>query len=505
MKYASITDRLAGLGSGKWEVHYRARAMQAEGRKVIELTIGEPDIPPDAALLDVCNNAMRTGRTRYSSGQGEPALLNAIAAKYSRRTGRAISTDQVLCFSGTQTALFAVMAGLVETGDAVLIPDPYYATYEGVVRATGAAVVPVPTWDRHRFHLQAADLEAAITPEAKVLLLNTPHNPTGAVLTADEVAAIGDVCRRHDLWIVCDEVYEDLILEGTFASPFDRADLAERTIVTSSISKSHAAPGFRSGWAVGPVEFCERLLPVSEIMLFGGQPFIADMTAYALTHDIPTAATMRDAYRRRAGIVCVALAGHPALKPLSPEAGMFLLIDVRGSGMTGDAFARGLLEAEEVAVMPGSSFGAQAEGFIRLSLTVAGRKAGRSLHPDRALRRHPNPQGGCGMTRKTVGEVLVDLLEARGVDTVFGIPGVHTVELYRGLAASKIRHVTPRHEGSAGFMADGYAPRLRQAGRVFPHHRAGADQRDNSDGTGTGGFRADAGDLGREPPRDAGA
>lgn len=370
MTYASITERLAGLGSGKWEVHFRGRQMKAEGREVIELTIGEPDIPTDPALLDICVASMRAGRTRYSNGRGEPALLAALSAKYSRRSGRKIGTDQVLCFPGTQSALYAVMSGLVEAGDAVLIPDPYYATYEGVVRATGAAIVPVPTRAENRFHLQAADLEAAITPQTKVLLLNTPHNPTGAVLTADEIAAIGAVCRKHGLWIVSDEVYEELILEGTFASPFDDATLADRTIVVSSISKSHAAPGFRSGWAIGPAEFCERLLPVSEMMLFGGQPFIADMAAHALTHDIPTAGLLRAAYRRRAKMVSDAVAPCPALKALPPEAGMFILIDVRGSGLNGDAFARGLLEAEGVAVMPGASFGAEAAGFVRLSLTV---------------------------------------------------------------------------------------------------------------------------------------
>ena len=370
MTYASITERLAGLGSGKWEVHFRGRRMKAEGREVIELTIGEPDIPTDPALLDICAASMRAGRTRYSNGRGEPALLKALAAKYSRRTGRKIGTDQVLCFPGTQSALYAVMTGLVEAGDAVLIPDPYYATYEGVVRATGAAIVPVPTRAENRFHLRATDLEAAITPETRVLLLNTPHNPTGAVLTADEIAAIGAVCRRHGLWIVSDEVYEELILDGTFASPFDDAAFADRTIAVSSISKSHAAPGFRSGWAVGPAEFCERLLPVSEMMLFGGQPFIADMAAHALTHDIPTAGLLRAAYRRRSGLVIDALAPCPALKALRPEAGMFILIDVSGSGLSGDAFARGLLEAEAVAVMPGASFGAEAQDFIRLSLTV---------------------------------------------------------------------------------------------------------------------------------------
>ena len=129
--------------------------------------------------------------------------------------------------------------------------------------------------------MQAADLERVITPQSRVLLLNTPHNPTGAVLSAAEIAEIGEVCIRHNLWIVSDEVYELMIYNGTFASPLDRAELADRTIAVASISKSHAAPGFRSGWCIAPKEFTERLLPLSESMLFGGQPFIADMTAYA--------------------------------------------------------------------------------------------------------------------------------------------------------------------------------------------------------------------------------
>ncbi|MCG5476465.1 MAG: pyridoxal phosphate-dependent aminotransferase, partial [Sinorhizobium fredii] len=162
----------------------------------------------------------------------------------------------------------------------------------------------------------------------------------------------------------------ELVFDAVFASPFDNPDLAERTVVVSSISKSHAAPGFRSGWAVGPAEFKERLLPVSETMLFGQQPFIADMTAYALTHDIDTARQMREAYKRRAGLIAVALARAPGVSVLPPEAGMFALIDVSGTGLSGEAFAWALLEEESVAVMPGSSFGEQAKDFLRVSLTV---------------------------------------------------------------------------------------------------------------------------------------
>lgn len=369
MRYASITGRLADLGSGKWAVHIEARRKAAAGVPVIELTIGEPDVRPDSALLDECARAMYAGRTRYSNGRGEPSVVNALVEKYRGRRSD-VTARNVLCFPGTQTALFTVMLGLLDRDDEVLLGDPYYATYEGVIAASGARMAPVPLHPEKRFHLQAEDLARAVTSRSRVLLLNTPHNPTGAVLTVDEIAAIGEVCRAHDLWIVCDEVYEELIFGKAFASPFDHPALAERTIVVSSISKSHAAPGFRSGWAIGPVEFCDRLLPVSETMLFGVQPFIADMTAMALSKPFDTAAVMRANYERRAKLVTESLNRSAALKAMMPEGGMFIVVDVSATGLAGQEFAERLLDEKNVAVMPGASFGRQAVNFIRVSLTV---------------------------------------------------------------------------------------------------------------------------------------
>ncbi len=370
MRFATITGRLGSLGSEKWALHLQARNMVANGADILEMTIGEPDMPPDTALLEECQRAMNAGRTRYSNGRGEPSIVGALARKYSGRSGRSITAENILCFPGTQTALFASMMGLVEKGDDVLVGDPLYASYEGVVRAAGATLAPVPLKAENKFHMRPEDLEAAITPASRVLLLNSPHNPTGAVLSADEIAAIGAVCIKHDLTIISDEVYEEIIFDGIFASPFDNDDLADRTIVVSSISKSHAAPGFRSGWAVGPQDFCDRLLSLSETMLFGGQPFIADMTAYALGHSSPVAEKMRKAYKRRSDLVINTLSSHSVIVPLRPEAGMFILLDVGKTGLTGDAFAWGLLQEKSVATMPGSSFGDQASAFIRLSLTV---------------------------------------------------------------------------------------------------------------------------------------
>jgi arginine:pyruvate transaminase len=239
-----------------------------------------------------------------------------------------------------------------------------------VIRAAGAEPVPVPLRPERGFRLAAEDVAPRVGPRTRVLFLNTPHNPTGAVLSAADVRELGEIARAHDLWILSDEVYEELIFEAPFASPFDFPELAERTVVASSISKSHAAPGFRSGWCVGPADFATRLLPLAETMLFGNQPFIADMTVAALESDGATAAELRARFARRAGIVAEALDGVAGLAVSRPEAGMFALLDVRATGLSGEAFAHGLLDAAEVAVMPGESFGASLAGWLRLSLTV---------------------------------------------------------------------------------------------------------------------------------------
>lgn len=370
MRYAPVTERLAGLGGAKWEIHALARRMKAAGEDVIELTIGEPDVPTPAALMETAHAAMVAGRTGYSNGRGEPALVAALAARYSARRGRPIGKDQVMCLPGTQTTLYAILQTLVSEGDEVLLGDPMYATYEGLIRATGAAVIPVPLRPEAGFRIQAADVAARITPRARILFLNSPHNPTGAVLTKDDLVALCALAAAHDLWVLCDEVYEDLCFPGVpFASPLDLPDHAERVIIASSISKSHAAPGFRSGWCIGPAEFCARLLPLSETMLFGSQPFIADMTAAAVAAPSPVAAEMMDHFQRRAILIRDRLDGVAGLRVHMPQAGMFALLDIRASGLSGDAFARALLADAKVATMPGESFGTALAGWLRLSLT----------------------------------------------------------------------------------------------------------------------------------------
>ncbi len=371
MKLASIATRLSTLGSEKWSVHIEGKRRRAAGEKLIFLSIGEPDLPPPASLLNAARENIKVGRLGYSPSTGNLDVCESLSRFYARQTGRPIAANQFLFVPGTQTGLSLAFVSILEPGDEVLLFDPYYATYEAVVTAPGGVPVAVKLDPDRGFHPDLAAMENAVTPKTKGILLNSPSNPTGAVFTAAEVRAIGDLAARHDLWIVSDEVYATQVHYGhSFTSPFFHQDLEERTIVVSSISKSHAVPGFRCGWIAGSADYCKKLLPISETMLFGSQPFLEDALAHALDFEFKETVAMRDAYWRRGKALVEGLQSSNTVKARMPEGGMFVMVDVRATGLSGDAFARRLLAEHDVVTMPGESFGAGGAGHLRVALTV---------------------------------------------------------------------------------------------------------------------------------------
>ncbi len=399
MRHSPLSDRLVGLGGAKWRVHQRAKAMQSGGRDVVLLTIGEPACAAAEDLTEAAIASLRAGRTGYSDGQGEPALRAALARRYTASTGREISDRHVLCVPGTQTALYLSVMGLVGSGDEVLVGDPFYATYDGVIRAADAAMRAVPLRPENGFRMTAGDLAQQVTPRSKAILLNTPHNPTGAVLSRKDVLEIGEFARAHDLWIISDEVYEELIFDDEpFASPLAEPGLASRTLVVSSISKSHAAAGFRSGWVIAEPEVVEGLLPLAETMLFGNQPFIADATAAVVGTPSALARSMRRDFARRAALVAEALKAS-GLHVHVPQAGMFALVRVSATGMSGDAYAMDLLDRHGVAVMPGTSFGSALTDWVRLALTVEDDTLREACA---RMRRHAAQASGVGLAEARV-------------------------------------------------------------------------------------------------------
>lgn len=335
------------------------------------LSIGEPDAATPPSIVDAAVDALRAGRTHYASSQGEPGLRGALAERYTSRSGRPVGEEQVLFAPGAHTALYVACQTLLDPGAHLLVPEPYYAAYDAVFASAGAEVVPVRLRPEDDFHLRMDDLEAAAAGGAAALVLNSPHNPTGAVLDPDRVAEIARFCRDEDLWLLADEVYEDLVYGGEeIASPLDLPDGIDRTVVVSSVSKSHAMTGWRCGWAVGPAPVIDRMREVSESVMFGAQPFLQDATEFALRNQFEECAQMRADYERRADLVVEKLASSEAVDVHRPQGGIFVMVDVRAAGGTGTEFARTLLSVHRVATMPGESFGPSAAGHIRVSLTA---------------------------------------------------------------------------------------------------------------------------------------
>ena len=370
MRFSPLVDRIAGEETGAWRVHWEGVRRRDAGHDVIFLTVGDPDQAAPEAVIGATIEALRRNRTGYSPIIGYPQVRAAVAARFERRTGRPCTADNVVLTPGTQGGLFCALNCLAGLGDEVILPEPIYGPYAGVIGASGARMVNVPLRAEKGFHPDLDTLARAVTPQTRVIWINSPHNPTGAVFTADEIAGIAEVCREHDLWLLSDEVYEDLAFARPHTSPWSLPDMAERTVVASSLSKSHAMAGFRFGWIIGPPALSRHLFDFLLCMYFGGPAFIQDGAVAALGAELPEVNALREAYRRRASLLSSILADAPNCRAIPPEGGMFVLFDVRGSGLGAEDFARELVVHENVALLPCDGFGPSACGHLRIALTA---------------------------------------------------------------------------------------------------------------------------------------
>ena len=370
MKYASIVDRLDTAAAYAWAIHDKARKRRNSGEDIILLSIGDPDFDTPPAIADAAIESLRAGRTHYGAFAGEPALRQAIADRHAALTGQAVSLDQVVICPGAQNALYATALCLVEPGDEVLVPEPRYVTYDSVIDAAGATRIDVPLDVERGFHLDPAKLEVAVTDRTRMILLNTPHNPTGMVMTREELEGVAEVALRHDLWVVCDEVYADLTFDVPHISVCSLPQIADRSVSLGSLSKSHAMQGWRIGWIVAPPDLAKHVVNLVKPMHYGLSPFLQDAAVVALTQSHLETADMQRQYRQRRDLVCSRINAMPGLSCSWPEGSMFLLVDVRATGLDGESFAWGLLDHGGVSLLPGTGFGASVTGHVRFSLTM---------------------------------------------------------------------------------------------------------------------------------------
>ncbi|WP_108837686.1 pyridoxal phosphate-dependent aminotransferase [Tateyamaria sp. Alg231-49] len=369
MALSQRISTLTGGGSDGWDLFLKARRMIADGVPVTELTIGEHDIRTAAPILQDMHRSAMGGHTGYAIVPGTDALRDIVAKRATERTGVPTSRDNVLITPGGQAALFAAHAAACDPGDVALFIDPYYATYPGTIRGVSAIPRSITTRAEDAFQPRAQDIEAGVAG-ARSLLINSPNNPTGTVYSRATLEGIADICQRHDLWLISDEVYDSQVWEGAHLSPRALPGMAERTLVVGSMSKSHAMTGSRCGWLIGPEHAIEGLINFSTHTTYGVPGYIQDASVFALSQGDEFEAEVGAPFKRRRAIAQRVLAAQNTVGLIPAQGAMYLMLDIRATGMSGDDFADALLEAEHIAVMPGESFGTAAAGHLRVAMTV---------------------------------------------------------------------------------------------------------------------------------------
>lgn len=369
MQLSNMITHLNRGGDDGWGVFYRARQMIAQGTPIVELTIGEHDIRTHPDILAAMDRSATGGHTGYAMVPGIQSLRETVARRIETRTRVSTSPENVLITPGGQAALFAAHMAVCDKGDTALFIDPYYATYPGTIRGVGAIPKAILTHPRDTFQPRAADIDA-VASGAKSLLVNSPNNPTGTVYSRETLNGIADVCKRHDLWLISDEVYDTQVWEGEHVSPRSLPDMAERTLVVGSMSKSHAMTGSRCGWIIGPEDAIENLINLATHTTYGVPGFIQDAAGFALGQGKKLEEEIAAPFRRRRDLAAKILASRNLVGLIPAQGAMYLMLDIRATGMSGNEFAYALLDTHQIAVMPGESFGSAAAGHIRVAMTI---------------------------------------------------------------------------------------------------------------------------------------
>jgi aspartate aminotransferase len=359
------------------------KALQAQGRALVSLMRGQPDTPTPAAIVDAAQRALRDGRTGYPDNQGEPALRQAVALKLARdNTVTYDPASEVLVTDGATCGIATALAALVEQGDEVMLPDPIYDAYSSPIALWGGTPVGVPaTITAGRFTIDPPAWAARVTPRTRVVLLNSPWNPVGAVFTPEELGAVVALAEAHDLTILSDEIYEALVYDGRrHLSPAALGESARaRTVLVNSLSKTYAMTGWRVGYVAATAARIQAMLLVLQQSSRGPATFVQDAAATALAGDQACVRALTAEYQARRDRVLERLQGIPGALPLVPEGGLFVMLDVRGLGRSSDEVRRSLLHDAGVVVIHGAAYGPGGEGTLRVSFAAGGETLERGL------------------------------------------------------------------------------------------------------------------------------
>jgi aspartate/methionine/tyrosine aminotransferase len=350
-----------------FEVLAKARALEAQGREIIHLEIGEPDFDTPSNIIEAAGTALMEGYTHYCPSAGIPELRQAIAEYTSETRGVDVSPEQVVVTPGAKPIMFFAILALVEGGDEVLYPNPGFPIYESMINFVGAKAVPLVLEEERDFRFDVAQLEEKISPRTKMIIINTPQNPTGAVLRRKDLEAIAEVAKDHDLMVLSDEVYEWILYEGEHVSFLSVPGVQERTILLNGFSKTYAMTGWRLGFGVMPEELAVH---VTRLMT-NSNSCTATFTQWAgieaLRGPQDSVRVMVEEFERRRDVIVPGLNAIEGIRCNNPKGAFYVFPNIEGTGMNEREFADYMMEEAGVAMLAGTSFGEYGRGFVRMS------------------------------------------------------------------------------------------------------------------------------------------
>jgi aspartate/methionine/tyrosine aminotransferase len=369
MAFAERMGRMGGESS--FDVLERAKALEAQGRRIIHLEIGEPDFDTPAFIRRAAAEALEQGWTHYGPSAGLPELRQAIAAVFGAERDIPCDAGNVVVTPGAKPILLFAMLALVEPGDEVLVPDPGFTAYATQARLIGATPVSLPLREENGFDLDLADLERRITPRTRVLVLNSPHNPTGAVLAPETVEGIAAIARRHAFHILSDEIYARIQFEGRHLSIASLPGMAERTVVVDGFSKTYAMTGWRLGFGIMPKPLAEH---VARLMTHSNSctaSFVQRAGLAALAGPQDEMRAMVEEFRARRDVMVAGLEALPGVRCFRPRGAFYVFPNLRGTGLSSVELANRLLDDAGLACLSGTLFGPGGEGHLRLSCATS--------------------------------------------------------------------------------------------------------------------------------------
>jgi aspartate aminotransferase len=367
-----FAERMSRLGTeGAFVVLAKARRLEADGKKIVHLEIGEPDFATPDNIIEAGISALQNGYTHYTPASGIMEARQAVAGFVSRMLKTEVDATEVVLVPGSKNVLLFTLLACIEPGDEVILPDPAYPAYASQVNFIGAIPKLVTLREETGFRMDLDQLASLVTPKTRMLIINTPQNPTGGILTEEDVKFVCELAHKHDLLVVSDEIYSQLVYGFHHVSPLSQPGMRERTVLMDGLSKSYAMTGWRLGYAVAPKALAAKLdqLMINSSSCAAGFTQMAAIEALSAPESEHAVHRMVKVFERRRDLVVDGLNAIPGVRCAKPQGSFYAFPNIQGTGFDERDLADRLLTEAGVAVLPGTAFGEAGKGYIRLAYT----------------------------------------------------------------------------------------------------------------------------------------